>query len=61
MAEGSRSRVAWAWAANGFASVVATPLAALLALEVGTRALFLVAAAAYGTAGLLNRGSTAGT
>ncbi len=57
LAEGSRSRIAWAWATNGFASVVATPLAALLALEVGTRALFLAAAAAYGAAGLLYRGS----
>jgi len=42
--------VAWAWAANGFASVVAAPLAALIALEVGSAALFLVAAAAYAAA-----------
>ena len=42
--------VAWAWAANGFASVVAAPLAALIALELGSAALFLVAAAAYAAA-----------
>jgi hypothetical protein len=49
------NRVAWAWAANGFASVVAAPLAALLALESGSAALFLLAAAAYGGAALLLR------
>lgn len=41
------THVAWAWAANGFASVVAAPLAALLALETGTRTLFVLAAGAY--------------
>ncbi len=41
---------AWAWAANGFASVVATPLAALIALELGSRVLLLLAAAAYAVA-----------
>ena len=46
-------RVAWAWAANGFASVVATPLAALIALEAGSRLLFVLAAAAYAGASLL--------
>lgn len=46
------TKVAWAWAANGFASVVAAPLAALLALEMGSAALFLLAAAAYGSASL---------
>ncbi|UCC83149.1 MAG: hypothetical protein JSW46_19720 [Gemmatimonadota bacterium] len=47
--------IAWAWAANGFASVVATPLAALIALEVGSNLLFLCAAAAYAGAALLGR------
>jgi hypothetical protein len=42
--------VAWAWAANGFASVVAAPLAALIALEVGSEAVFGAAAAAYAVA-----------
>jgi len=46
-------RMAWAWAANGFASVVAAPLAALLALELGSPWLFLVGASGYLTAALL--------
>ena len=53
-AGGDVAGVAWAWAANGFASVVAAPLAALIALEVGSQALFLVAAASYGAAGVLS-------
>jgi hypothetical protein len=43
--------LAWAWAANGFASVVAAPLSALLALETGSRMLFAAAAASYALAG----------
>lgn len=53
LAGGDASRVAWAWAANGFASVVAAPLAALLALEWGSRALFLAAAVAYAASAML--------
>jgi spermidine synthase len=49
---GERSRLAWAWAANGFASVVAAPLAALVALELGSRAVLVLAAGAYGVAWL---------
>ena len=45
-----RGRLAWAWAVNGFASVITAPVAALLALEAGTRAVLLAAAAAYFTA-----------
>ena len=41
------SGVGWAWAANGFSSVVAAPLSALVALEAGSPALFLVAGLAY--------------
>jgi hypothetical protein len=48
--------IAWAWAANGFASVVATPLAALVALEAGSRALFLAAALAYACAAAIGIG-----
>jgi MFS family permease len=48
-------RVAWAWAANGFASVVGVPLAALIAVEAGSRALLLVAATAYVAAALVTR------
>jgi hypothetical protein len=42
--------LAWAWASNGFASVVAVPLSALLSLELGSRVLFLAAGVAYGLA-----------
>ncbi|MGD2215946.1 MAG: hypothetical protein PVJ64_04295, partial [Gemmatimonadales bacterium] len=52
---GRAEGVAWAWAANGFASVVATPLAALIALEAGSNSLFLFAATAYAGAALLGR------
>jgi hypothetical protein len=52
----ARDIAAWAWAANGFASTVAAPLAALIALEAGSPTLFLAAAAAYAGAGLLGRG-----
>ncbi|NIN72296.1 MAG: hypothetical protein GTO46_10350 [Gemmatimonadetes bacterium] len=55
LAGGHAQGIAWAWAANGFASVVATPLAALIALEVGSDLLFLCAAAAYAGAALLGR------
>ncbi len=48
-------RVAWAWAANGFASVVAAPLAVLIALELGSEAVFGAAAAAYAVAALASR------
>ncbi len=43
--------LAWAWASNGFASVVAAPLSALLSLELGSRVLLASAAAAYALAG----------
>jgi predicted membrane-bound spermidine synthase len=55
----SHAQVAWAWAANGVASVVAAPLAALIALERGSPELFLFAALAYGVAGVLAKGETA--
>jgi hypothetical protein len=41
------ARLAWAWGVNGFASVVGVPLAALIAVEAGSRALLLSGAAAY--------------
>jgi hypothetical protein len=47
--------IAWAWAANGFASVVSVPLAALIAVEAGSRVLLLVAASAYVAAALFAR------
>ena len=45
----------WAWAANGFASVVASPLALLLAIEVGHSVVLAVAATLYLTVGLYPR------
>ena len=40
----------WAWAANGFASVVAAPLAALIAVEVGSSVVLLVGGISYAMA-----------
>ena len=45
----------WAWAANGFASVVAAPLAALAALELGTPSVLVLAAVAYASAAVVSR------
>jgi len=60
---GEGQGVAWAWASNGFASVVAAPLAALIALESGSRVLLLAAGLAYAAAAAaqrLGRGSVVG-
>jgi predicted membrane-bound spermidine synthase len=43
-------RLAWAWAANGFASVVTAPAAALLALQAGHRVVLAAGAVAYALA-----------
>jgi hypothetical protein len=47
LAPGDSVRIAWAWGVNGFASVVGVPLAALIAVEAGSRVLLLSGAAAY--------------
>jgi hypothetical protein len=47
--------VAWAWAANGFASVVAAPMAALIALEASSAFVLVGAGVAYGAAAALHR------
>lgn len=47
---GESAAIAWAWAVNGFASTVAVPLAALIAVEGGSRVLLLGAAMAYAVA-----------
>ncbi len=52
---GDPALVSWAWAANGFASVVAAPLSAVITLELGSPALFVVAAGAYGIAAVVYR------
>ncbi len=57
LASGHPPRVAWAWAANGFASVVAAPLSALIALEWGSQALFFSAAGGYTAALILLAGA----
>lgn len=44
--------LAWAWAANGFASVVAPSLATIVAIELGFRWVLLFGAACYGAAAL---------
>lgn len=49
----SSGPLAWAWASNGFASVVAAPLSALVLLEMSSRTLLLSAAAAYAIAAAL--------
>ena len=48
--------LAWAWAANGVASVIAASLATLLAVEIGGRGLILTGAACYLVAGAVARG-----
>ena len=50
LCRGKGEGMAWAWAANGFASVMATPLSALIALEAGSRALLFCAGLAYAMA-----------
>jgi hypothetical protein len=56
-----RRAAAWAWAANGFASVVGAPLSALLALETGWRVLLLAGALGYAAAAAgLARGGRSG-
>ncbi|MFB3069661.1 MAG: SAM-dependent methyltransferase, partial [Gemmatimonadales bacterium] len=58
LAQDDTIRTAWAWATNGFASVVAAPLAALIALEMGSPAVFLVAAICYSIAAWIQRTAT---
>ena len=48
--------VPWAWAVNGFASVIATVAAPLVAMHIGFSRLTLVAMAFYVLAGLIGRG-----
>jgi hypothetical protein len=47
LAEQARQDVPWAWAINGGASVIASVLAAALALSWGARAVTLLGAACY--------------
>ena len=61
LARGETTRIAWAWATNGFASVVAAPLAALIALELGSPAVFVMAAMSYAGAMLIQRQASLGS
>jgi hypothetical protein len=47
LSERPREYVAWAWAVNGFFSVIASILSTILAMVLGFRALFLVALGVY--------------
>ncbi len=55
VARSDSTGTAWAWASNGFASVTAAPLAALIALELGAVALLVTGGVAYGIAALSAR------
>jgi hypothetical protein len=55
----ARGRLAWAWAGNGVASVIAAPLAVLLAIDWGASALLAGAGGAYLAAWLLVRRTSA--
>ena len=48
--------VPWAWGINGYASVLSTALATLLAIELGFTAVLLAALAFYGLAAVLGVG-----
>lgn len=61
LASASRPAVAWAWAINGFAAVIAAPLSALIAIEWGSPALFASSAFAYLGAAAVARGAVAPT
>ena len=60
LATGPPSLTAWAWGINGFASIVSTALALLLALESGFTAVLLLALALYVCAALLAKFRPAG-
>lgn len=53
LAKVSREQVPWAWGINGCLSVIATPLATIVAVEVGFHWVMLLAALAYATAALV--------
>jgi hypothetical protein len=51
----SEQAIPWAWAINGFASVVGAVLATLLAIHLGFAAVILLASMIYGMAALALR------
>jgi hypothetical protein len=48
-----RTLIPWAWAVNGFASVIASVLAGLLVLNYGFSFVLILGAASYGIAALV--------
>ncbi|HYR05583.1 MAG TPA: SAM-dependent methyltransferase [Gallionella sp.] len=55
LANTSEEAIPWAWAINGFASVVGAVLATLLAIHLGFSAVILLAVLIYGVAGIALR------
>ena len=55
LAEAAPPLVPWAWAVNGFASVLAAVAAPLVAMQIGFTGLLMAAIAAYALAGALSR------
>ena len=60
LAQGGGPCTAWAWAANGFASVVAAPAAALVAVEAGSPVVLLGGGIAYAMAAAVLHGAGGG-
>jgi predicted MFS family arabinose efflux permease len=56
LASTARESIPWAWAINGFASVVGAVLASLLAIHLGFAAVILLAVLIYGLAAVALRG-----
>ncbi|MGI9284226.1 MAG: hypothetical protein ACR2P1_02470 [Pseudomonadales bacterium] len=52
LAQRQESQVSWAWGINGCLSVVATPLAAIIAVEAGFIWVMLLASTAYAFAAI---------
>ena len=50
LGRGDRRLLPWAWAANGFLSVIGAPVAAMVSVIAGFPTLFFIAAGAYGVA-----------
>jgi hypothetical protein len=56
LAKTARDSIPWAWAINGFASVVGAVLATLLAIHLGFAAVIILAVVIYGFAAVALRG-----
>lgn len=47
--------VPWAWAINGYSSVISATLATIVSVETGFFWVMIIAAGAYGVAGVVNK------